>query len=375
MDTSDPKIFFNRAGVCSHCMQYDVVKKEILSSAKSQKMLETLANQIKATGKGARYDCIIGISGGIDSSYLAYIVKRKLGLRPLAVHLDNGWNSKLAAKNIRQIVNKLDIDLHTHVIDWEEFKDIQISYLKASVVDIEVVTDHAIFAAIYDVAEKTGVKYVLLGMNEVTEKILPRSWTFNKNDIINLKAIHKKFGKIPLNTYPLMGFNKYKYYKTKVGIVSHTPLDYMPYVKRDAVQVLIDELGWKDYGGKHYESVFTRFYQGYILPEKFGIDKRRAHLSTLINSGQVSREEALLELEKPPYEKELMEQDYEFVIKKFGFSREEFDNIMKLPIKSHFDYPTNLNSKLSRKVYPYLYRFYPVIRPVYKKLQKIFPFI
>lgn len=338
MDTTDPEIEFDDRGVCNHCRRCDEVLRK---KALGEKRLRELVEKIIKEGEGKKYDCVMGVSGGVDSSYVAYMAK-KLGLRPLAVHLDNGWDAELAVDNIEKILKKLDIDLYTHVIDWEEFKDLQLSYIKASVVDIEVATDHAIFALLYEVAEKQGVKYILSGSNVATEAIMPSSWAYKKTDLRNLKSIHGKWGEKKLETYPKIGLFQWLYYRLVKGIRYVPFLNYMEYNKAEAKRVLQEELGWKDYGGKHHESVFTKFYQSYILPEKFGIDKRKAHLSTLICSGQISREEALAELEKPLYDREELERDRKYVLKKLGLAEKEFEDIMQAPIKKHEDYKTYL---------------------------------
>jgi len=342
MDITDPTITFNEKGVCSNCVEYEKkVKENVLFGEEGIKKLNEIAEKIKKQGLGKEYDCVLGLSGGVDSSYVAYITK-KLGLRPLAVHLDNGWNSDIASSNINQIVKRLEIDLKTLVINWEEFKDLQLAYLKASVVDIEAITDHAISATLYKLANEHNIKYIISGGNVATEGIIPSIWTYNKTDLINLKDIHRKFGKHKLKTFPMLGVWKLIYYQYLKGIKTITPLNYVPYVKKDAKELLKKELGWKDYGGKHYESVFTKFYQAYILPKKFNIDKRKAHLSTLIASNQISRQEAIKEIQKPLYpDPEEFKRDKEYVLKKFGISDDEFKKIMSLPVKSHFNYKTD----------------------------------
>lgn len=349
----DPGIHFDAAGVCSFCRSYDEHEKEFVKTGEEgRQQLLALVNQIKAAAKGKRYDSIIGLSGGVDSTYLAWKAK-ELGLNPLAVHFDNGWNSELAVSNIENIVTRLELDLHTHVIDWEEFRDLQLAFLKASVVDIEMITDHAILASLYQIAIEHDIHYILSGVNYVTESILPPSWIHNKRDHVHIKAINKQFGTIPLKKFPLLDTNL----KAKVswhGIKSVALLNYMPYIKSDVKKTIIDKLHWRDYGGKHYESVFTRFYQGYILPEKFGIDKRKAHLSNLICSGQITREEALTELAQPAYPEELKKRDYDFVLKKFGLTRQQFEDIMKLPVKKHTDYPVDSD----------IYKRYPFLKPI-----------
>lgn len=320
LDTNDdPNITFDEKGVCSFCRSYAEHEHEFIKTGReAQQELERIVAEIKKAGAGKKYDCIIGLSGGVDSTYLALKAK-EFGLRPLAVHFDNGWNSELAVSNIENIVTRLGFDLHTHVIDWEEFRDLQIAFLKASVVDIEVVTDHAIFASLYQIAVANNIKYILSGVNYVTESVLPPSWVHDKRDHIHIRAINKQFGTRPLKKFPLFT-SSLKIKSTWHGIKSVGLLNYFPYIKADVKKTITEQLHWRDYGGKHYESVFTRFYQGYILPVKFGIDKRRAHLSNLICSGQITREEALAELAKPAYAEQQKTTDYDFVLKKFGFT-------------------------------------------------------
>lgn len=342
MDTTDPDIVFDEDGVCNHCKRYfEISEKEYLfKGEEGKKKLEELANKIKEDGKNNEYDCILGLSGGADSSYLAYLAK-KFGFRVLIVHMDNGWDSELAVYNIEKCLKKLNNDLETLVVDWEEIKDLYLAYLKASVVDIEVVADHAITAAVYDIVNKKGIKYILSGANIVTEGIMPKSWCYKKNDLVNLKTIHKKYGRVKLRTFPTLGAFKLAYYRYFKEIRTIPLLDYVDYNKKEAKKVLNSEFGWKDYGEKHYESIFTKFYQAYILPTKFNIDKRKPHLSALICSGQITREEALKELEKPLYEKGELERDKKYVLKKLGLSEKEFEDLMNLPIKKHQEYGTD----------------------------------
>lgn len=342
MDTTDPDIQFDDQGLCNHCRELELELQQRPDPARLDTALQQLVDQIRETGKGKRYDCITGVSGGVDSTYVVYLMKQ-LGLRPLVVHLDNGWNSELAVRNIEQIITKLGFDLYTRVLDWNEFRELQLAYLEASVLDLEALTDHAISATLYAAAAKHGVKYILAGTNRVTEAILPLHWRYaNKtNDAVNIRHINKTFRKKPLKDFPLMSFTRYCYYWKVKQIQWVSLLDYVNYQKESAKSLIQQELGWRDYGGKHYESVITRFYQGYILPHKFGIDKRRAHLSTLVASGQMSREAALAELEKPLIDPEILEEDLRFVPKKLGITRKQFDEIMALPAKSHYDYKTD----------------------------------
>jgi N-acetyl sugar amidotransferase len=341
MDISDKEITFDENGVCNHCQKYDqIVSTYPFNSPESRKFeLEKMIARIKRAGANNPYDCVIGVSGGVDSTYLAYIAK-EFGLRPLAVHLDNGWNSELSVHNIEKVLNKLKIDLYTHVLDWEEFKDLQLSFLKASVSDAEIPTDHAISGILYRMAVKNNVSYILLGTNIETESGLPSSWTYGVSDWRYISSVHNIFGTQKLKTYSHFSLFDEVYLKTIRGIKVFPILDYVPYVKEDALSILQNQLGWEYYGGKHYESIYTRFFQGYILPKKFNIDKRRAHFSSLIRSGQKSRESALEELKQPTYPEDMQANDREYVLKKFGMGEKDFEKIMTLPLKTHNDYPS-----------------------------------
>ena len=366
MDTSDPDIEFDKNGVCNHVSLYNNAKSKLLIPENHREFeLNKLVAKIKNEGKYSDYDCIIGLSGGVDSSYVAYIVK-DLGLRPLAVHLDNGWNSELAVKNIEQIVKKLDIDLYTYVINWKEFKELQLAFMKASVVDIEMLTDNAITVIINKLAKKFNIKYYLVGTNVSTEAIMPKSWMYNiKYDTLNIKSIYKKFGrKHKIDSFPMFNIvsyilhryisssNRFPKFKFLSKIKTVSLLNYLDYDKDQAGNLLENKIGYVKYAGKHYESNFTKFYQAYILPTKFGIDKRRAFLSCLILSNQMTREQALVEIEKPLYDQFELEEDIEYVCKKFNLSRLEFDQIMKSNPKSHYDYPSydGLHHKIMRLI-------------------------
>ncbi|MBL0287268.1 MAG: N-acetyl sugar amidotransferase [Bacteroidetes bacterium] len=359
MDSHDDKLItFDSKGVCCHCQKYYKEEPFFVFKGKEGelKLAETI-EKIKEDGKGKQYDVIMGLSGGVDSTYLALKCK-EWGIRPLAVHFDNGWNSELAVKNIENIVRKLSLDLYTYVINWEEFRDLQIAYFKASVIDIEVPTDHAIFAAMYKLAGQNNIKYVMSGNNFVTESFLPESWIHNKFDEVNIKSIHKKYGSIPLTTFPFMDSKVRRYYIDIKGIKRVTPLNFLPYDKAEVKKEIQEKLDWKDYGGKHYESIFTRFYQGYILPTKFGVDKRKAHLSNLICSKQITKAEALEELKKPCYDNDQMLEDKEFVLKKLGFSEAYFEELMKMPPQ---DWRIFGEEKPLYKRFPILKIFLPLI--------------
>jgi len=339
LDTiDDPHMRFDELGRSHYYHDFQrAYRDRVLTGSAGRARLEAIASKIQNEGKGKPYDCVMGLSGGVDSTYVAYLAK-DLGLRPLAVHFDNGWNSELAVKNIENIVNRLDFDLFTYVINWEEFRDLQLSYLKASVVDIEVITDHAIFATMYRLAAKHGVKHLLSGTNVVTEHVLPPHWIYTKTDHVNIQSIHRSYGTVPLRTFPFMDLKVKKYYQLMLGIESHSILDSVEYEKEAVKQLITRKLGWRDYGGKHYESVFTRFYQGYILPRKFGIDKRKAHLSNLIFAGQMTKDDALAELQKPIYEPTQLDRDYDYVTKKLGLTADEFEALMQLPPRQHRDF-------------------------------------
>lgn len=329
---------FDREGRSHYYHEYMVAEREsVRTGEEGKRALKRLAVEIRHDGRGKRYDCIIGLSGGVDSTYVALVATR-LGLRPLAIHLDNGWDSELAVQNIHNVVSRLGLDLVTEVLDWEEFRDLQLAYLRASVVDIEVVTDHAIFATLYRLAAKHGIRHILSGTNVRTEHVLPPHWNYAKTDHVNIKAIHREFGTVPLRTYPFMDIRVKKLHQIVKGIRSHSILDYVDYDKAEAKDAITRELGWRDYGGKHCESIFTRFYQGYILPRKFGIDKRKAHLSNLIFAGQLTKDEALAELARPAYDPQQLASDYDFVVKKLGLTAGQFEELMAVPPRPHTDF-------------------------------------
>ena len=364
MDTNeDPDIYFDDNGISNYYYEHKKAEADhIIAGEAGLQKLESIAAEIRAAREYEQYDCIMGLSGGVDSTYVAYLAKQ-LGLRPLAVHFDNGWNSELAVMNIENIVTKLGFDLFTYVINWEEFKDLQLSYLKASVVDIEAITDHAIFASLYRLAGEKNIKYILSGTNVQTENTLPKSWIFPKTDHINIQSIHKIYGSVPLKTFPFMDAKVKRYYQQAKGVKSISILNYVNYNKQAVKELIKKELDWRDYGGKHYESIWTRFYQGYILPTKFNIDKRKAHLSDLIFSEQITKHQALEELAKPIYDPQQQKTDYEFVLKKLGLTKEAFEALMHLPPRSHyeFDYEKAIDAR------------YPILRPVKYLYRKLFP--
>lgn len=336
MDTSDPGIHFDADGVCNHCQGYDrQVRDRVHTGDEGRRRLAGLVAGIKADGASLRYDCIIGVSGGVDSTYVAWQVKQ-LGLRPLAVHLDNGWNSEIAVSNIVTVLRAMAIDLHTEVLDWAEFRDIQLSFLKASVPDAEIPTDHAIFACLHHTATRFGVKHVITGTNIRTESHMPAAWSHGHFDFGYIKAIQRRFGTRPMRTLP-----HYSFYEYLTGFGTHQTLDildYVDYSKSEALVLLRDSLGWRDYGGKHFESIYTRWYQGVYLPRKFGYDKRRCHLSSRICSGELTRDFALAELQQPTYPEQLQEADTIYVAKKLGITRPALDDMMAAPPRRFSDF-------------------------------------
>jgi len=341
MSTSDPDITFDENGHCNHCTDFfERIASLTYKPGKSDRELAAIVERIKRAGKGKEYDCVMGISGGIDSCYAAYVVKN-LGLRPLAVHMDNGWNSDTAVKNIKNVAKTLGIDYQSVVLDWEEFKDLQLSFLKASVPEIETPTDIAIPAALHRVAAENGVKFIIMGGNYATEGILPRSWHYNAKDVRFLKAVQQRFGTRKLRTFPTFGYLKEIYYKFFKGVRLVYLLNYVPYSKKDAMETLQRELGWRYYGGKHYESKITGFVQSYILPVKFGIDYRRATLSAQICAGEITRDEALEVLKTPPFDAATVAVEKEYIAKKFGITAEELEEILSRPPRTHRDYPND----------------------------------
>lgn len=341
MDTTDSGIYFNESGTCNYCVEAaTLIPKFKFSLNEETENLSNLKQQI-ITNKTGKYDSIIGLSGGVDSSYVAFLAK-KMGLNPLCVHFDNGWNSEMAVSNIKKIIDKCGFDLETYVINWPEFKDLQRSFFKASVVDIEMLTDHAIMATMFQIRKKHNIKYVLSGSNYVTEHGMPLSWLWRKQDFKNILGIQNQFGTKKIADFPTMNSIQYQLMKMfGLGGVYIEILNHINYDKERAMKILIEEFDWQYYGGKHYESVFTKFYQAYYLPRKFGFDKRKVHLSAQIRNSEISRDEAIKELEKPLYSDLNLKNDLEYVLKKLSFSKEEFDEIMKAKPKSHLDYPSD----------------------------------
>lgn len=354
LDTHDViDLRLDEQGVCQYCRRFEkeYINNQLREEEKKQR-LDAMVKTIRKAGKGKKYNCILGLSGGVDSSYMAYKAK-EWGLKPLIVHFDNGWNTELAVKNIESIISFTGFDLYTHVVNWEEFRSLQLAYIQSGVLDWEVPTDHGFMGALFRAARKEGIKHILTGSNYQTEGILPKCMSSNKDDSINILDIAKKFGAQPFKTYPFVGPLRHMYYTEIYGFVRHAPLNWIDYHKDRSKETIIREMGWRDYGGKHYESVFTRFYQGYVLPVKYGIDKRKAHFSSLINSGQMNRDEALELLKTDPYgNEELKWQDFEFVAKKLRMSQEELHDILARQPVPHNEYRT-----IAETSYPSLRRW------------------
>lgn len=341
MDTTDPDIRFNSKGICNHCSEFLNVRAHYKYNGEETDLkFKALINKIKAEGKGKKYDCIIGLSGGIDSSYVAYIAKQQ-GLRILGVHMDNGWNSEEAVKNIKNIADILGIDYESYVLDWEEFKEIQLAFLKASVPEADTPTDIAILSSLHRVASKYGVKNIISGGNFATEGILPKKWHYNAKDLTYFKYIHRTFGKGKIKTFPTFGFRSEMYYKFVKGVKMVYLLNFVPYHKDDAIRTLEHHLDWKNYGGKHYESKYTGFIQSYYLVKKFNLDYRKATLSSQICTGVITREEAIEVLKKPSYQVDHSEKEMEYISKKLGISLDEFKKIIQLPPHWYSDYPND----------------------------------
>jgi N-acetyl sugar amidotransferase len=340
MDTTDPEIIFSDSGVCNHCIKFEnVTSREWFPDDEGGRRLEHILEQIKNAGSGRSYDCILGLSGGVDSSYLA-LQTSKWGLRPLVVHVDAGWNSELAVSNIEKIVKHCNFDLYTHVVDWQEMRNLQLAYFNSAVANQDVPQDHVFFASMYHFAIKNGIRFILSGGNIATEGVFPSAWHGSAMDAINLKAINRLYGQGPLASYNTISFFQYYiWYPFVKRLRTVRPLNYMRYNKAEAIVELKKEIGWRSYDSKHGESLFTKFFQNYYLPFKFGYDKRRPHLSSLIASGQMSRDEALAKLEEALYLPDELESDKKYLCKKLGISSNEFDRIMSAPIHNYDDFP------------------------------------
>lgn len=340
MDTTDSKITFDESGVCDHCRNFDKHDHgDLAVKIDRTDELKRISEQIRKDGRKNEYDCILGLSGGADSSYMAYIAKEIMHLRPLVFVVDTGWNLNVAVENIEKIVKGLQLDMYTEVVNWKEMQDLQLSFFRASISSCDIPQDHAIFAGLYNYAVKHKIKYVLTGSNSATEFVRPPIEWLYFNDLRMLKDIHRKFGRVPLKTFPLCGMFRYRLiYKYIKGLKRIYPLDYVVYDKEQAQQFLSEKYGWNKYENKHYENVFTRFFEGYYLPHKFGYDTRKNVYSNQILAGTMTRDEALTMLSNPPYDPYQMQQDKEYIAKKLGISTAEFDEIIEQENKTPLDY-------------------------------------
>jgi N-acetyl sugar amidotransferase len=339
MDETDAGIQFDEKGVCNHCHKFDDVQSlQLFKGTDGEARLQAIIKKIKEEGEGKEYDCIIGLSGGVDSSYLAVKIK-DFGLRPLVVHVDAGWNSELAVSNIEKIIKYCGYDLHTHVMNWEEMRDLQLSYMKAAVANQDVPQDHAFFSSMYHFAVKNNIKYILSGGNLATEAVFPDTWHGSAMDAINLKDIHKKYGSKPLRDYKTISFFEYYFwYPFAKGMRTVRPLNFMDYNKKEAEKYLQDTVGYRSYARKHGESIFTKLFQNYYLPAKFGYDKRKLHYSSMILSEQMSREEAIAKLAEPLYDANELEVDIDYFCKKMRINRQQFDELMQAPMHDYSDF-------------------------------------
>lgn len=346
MDTSDPNIIFDADGISDY---YHNFQNAILPNWNTDERgfaeLMQVAEKIKKEGIGKDFDCIIGLSGGLDSSYVAYVAKEIMGLRPLLFHVDAGWNTDKAVGNIEKLCNGLGLDLYTNVINWEEMKDLQVAFLKSQIADQDLPQDYAFFSGLYQFAKKNKIKYVLTGGNFSTECCRePEEWGgFPGIDTLLVKDIHSRFGKRPLKTFPLVDILSYKlYYRYVLGMEVFKPLNLVPYIKTDVEKLLKEKFGWESFQHKHHESRFTRFYEDYWLPKKFGFQKRRAHFSSLILTGQMTRDEAIDRVSRPELSEDFLEKEFEYVADKLDLSVSELQAIFDGKNKTFHDYKNKI---------------------------------
>ncbi|MGK5002840.1 N-acetyl sugar amidotransferase [Janthinobacterium rivuli] len=358
MDTTDTQIVFDEHGVCDHCHDFnDHVLPNWHPDAVGEREFQAVADKIKLEGQGKPFDCILGMSGGLDSSYLLHLAVKKYGLRPLVFHVDGGWNSDIAVSNIQMLVDGLGMDLYTEVINWEEMKDLQLAFFKSGVPHLDIPQDHAFVATLYHFANKHKIKYILNGGNVSTECVRnPLDWLYYGTDLRQIRDIHGRFGKRKLKTFPFSGILFHKFYLRYIkGVRVVKPLDYMPYSKKIAIDTLASTYGWRAYPQKHFESRFTRFYEGYWLPTRFGMDTRRVQFSSLILTKQMTREEALEELRKPAHNPATIDEEFDYIATKLDISSDELRDCMNLPKKSYRDYKNqrvlfNLGAAILKKL-------------------------
>lgn len=341
MDTSDSRIVFDEDGVCDHAVDFrENIVPRWHTDERGEKEMQHIVERIKRDGRKRDFDCILGLSGGVDSSYMLHLAVREFGLRPLVFHVDGGWNSELAVHNIHVLVDKLGLDLYTEVINWEEMRDFQLAWFKSGVPHIDIPQDHAFIATLYHFADKYGIRYILNGGNISTECVRnPLELFYYGTDMIHIRDIIRRFGTVKMKTYPFSSIFRHKIYLRWIrGIKVVKPLDLRPYVKEDAIGLLEREYGWRRYPQKHFESRFTRFYEGYWLTERFGFDVRRVQFSSLILTGQMTREDALEQLKKPPYDPETIGQEFGYIATKLRISTDELEHYLRMPKKFYWDY-------------------------------------
>lgn len=344
MDTTDSRITFDEKGVCDHCNDfYKNVLPNWHTDQRGKDELQKIVHKIKKEGEGKEFDCILGMSGGVDSSYMLHLAVKEFGLRPLIFHVDGGWNSELAVNNIQVMIDKLGLDLYTEVINWEEMKDFQLAFFKSGVPHLDIPQDHAFIATLYNFADKYNIKYILNGGNISTECVRnPMEWLYYGTDMAQLKDIIKKYGLAKMETYPFSPIFRHKFYLRYIRNIQVVKLlNYRPYIKEEALKLLEDEYGWKPYPQKHFESRFTKFYEGYWLPERFGFDTRRVQFSSLILTKQMTREEALENLRKPAYNPETIEDEFNYIATKLGITPQELRHYFTMPKKFYWDYKNN----------------------------------
>ncbi len=354
MDTSDSRIVFDKQGVCDHCNDFFTnIRPNWHPDDTGRMQLQNIVSDIKKSGTKNDFDCLLGLSGGVDSSYMLHLVVKEFGLRPLVFHTDGGWNSELAVHNISKLVDKLGLDLYTEVINWEEMRDFQLAFFKSGVPHIDIPQDHAFIATMYKFAAKYNIKYILNGGNISTECVRnPMEWLYYGTDMAQIKDIIRRFGTVKMKTYPFSPIFRHKFYLRYIrGVKVIKPLNYLPYVKSEAVALLEREYDWKVYPQKHFESRFTRFYEGYWLPERFGFDTRRVQFSSLILTGQMTRKEALERLARPAYDPETIKDEFNYIATKLGITPDELRHYFTMPKKFYWDYKNheslfNLGAKI-----------------------------
>jgi len=368
MDTTDPLISFDAKGECNHCRSARDALGVLPQGKEAKNHISQMVGAIQKAGIGKPYDCIIGLSGGVDSSYIVHCAK-DWGLRPLLFHVDGGWNSEIANGNIKKLITHLGFDAQEYTVDWEEMKDLQRAFLASGVPNQDIPQDHLFFAVLFRQCKQYGIKYWLSGSNLATESILPSAWGYNAMDGGHVRAIHKQFGQHSLRSYPTLSFYEYCRYYLDVNALRlvHTvcPLNYLHYDVFQAKKTMHALYGWQDYGSKHGESRFTKYFQGHFLPSRFGYDKRKAHLSSLIASNSLTREVASIELAKPLYSTDELEQDSQYICERLGYSREQWEQLLKMPLHAHQEY-ANSAAKIKN-----LTQFFRLLGKVKRLVKKV----